>query len=490
MLSNNNSQNTTSAIESQSAHIDNNLYVLWLSKPLDAEKSAESALLLADKMDVSISKIMHLLSKKSGPLSKPISKSKALKLQKVLSSVSVDSEVIDYQKARSLLLAAKSNDNMNLTNEEKVVEEATVNVSTEENSLSLESGKAEDNIKLDLDEMVDKINAKAKSATAYTKPKKYAWKRFAVPVLLFLFFALGISYLVSSFMPQINNFTKNIFTSVSAASASPEVKENLNPADLRELPTAELLTLANAGAVSAQYELALKYTDKKDYESAIKWLKLAAGKNNREAQFLLGLFYQYGHGLSQDSTQAFKWYKQAADQGVAEAQYRLGLMYLNGEGTAVDKNRALELLSSAGRQNYGDAILTLDNLNGNTFESTDIFSIAKSASPAQLVTMLEPNQDLNQKDEYGQTPLMYASSSNNSEAVQILINMGADSNIQTEDGWTALMYAARDKPENIKTLLINGANQDLRNNDGKTALDIAKENYPETAEEFFILDEF
>jgi len=487
-------QNTTSAIEHQSVKADEKLFVLWLSKPLSAEKSAESALLLADKMDVSISKIMHLLSKKSGPLSKPISKSKALKLQKVLNSVGIDNEIIGHQKAISLLLAEKPGDSSNLATKENTTKGATA--AAEQNSPTVEpvindvDSKAADNMKLDLDDMVDKINSKAQAASLYAKPKKPAWRKFALPVLLFLSFALGISYLVASFMPQINNFSKNIFTSVSAASASPEVKENLNPTDLRKLATADLLTLANAGAVSAQYELALKYTDKKDYKSAIKWLKLAAEKNHREAQFLLGLFYQYGHGLNQDSTKAFNWYKQAAKQGVAEAQYRLGLMYLNGDGTTVDRNRALELLSSASRQNYGDAILTLDNLNGNTFESTDIFSIAKSASPSQLVAMLEPDQDLNQKDAYGQTPLMYASSNNNAEAVQILINMGADANLQTDDGWTALMYAARDNPENIKTLLINGADSELENNDGQTALDIAKENYPENAEEFFTIDEF
>ena len=54
------------------------------------------------------------------------------------------------------------------------------------------------------------------------------------------------------------------------------------------------------------------------------------------AQSNLGVMYENGTGVAQDSAAAVSWYRKAADQGDAKAQYNLGLMYAKGQGVPQD----------------------------------------------------------------------------------------------------------------------------------------------------------
>ena len=73
---------------------------------------------------------------------------------------------------------------------------------------------------------------------------------------------------------------------------------------------------------------------KKDYVTALKKYKSAAGKNDAYAQAQVGAFYSEGLGVVQDYAEAARWFKLAAAQGYAIAQYNLGLMYGKGRGVA------------------------------------------------------------------------------------------------------------------------------------------------------------
>lgn len=80
-------------------------------------------------------------------------------------------------------------------------------------------------------------------------------------------------------------------------------------------------------------------TIEQNYYEAYTWFMKAATSNYApiaKARYFLGLMYQKGLGIEQDSFQAVQWYKLAAIQGDPEAQYNLGLMYMNGEGIAQD----------------------------------------------------------------------------------------------------------------------------------------------------------
>jgi ankyrin repeat protein len=59
----------------------------------------------------------------------------------------------------------------------------------------------------------------------------------------------------------------------------------------------------------------------------------------------------------------------------------------------------------------------------------------------------------------------------------VLIDAGADVNLQDENGWTALHIAASVNNQEIVEILVDaGANLDMETLDGYTALDLALQN--------------
>lgn len=88
--------------------------------------------------------------------------------------------------------------------------------------------------------------------------------------------------------------------------------------------------------------------------------------------------------------------------------------------------------------------------------------------------------DINYKTKYSNYTLLmlaseYAKKGDNQEIVQLLIDKGADINLQDWNGWTALHKAARfsrdGSTENVVKMLIDaGANLDLKTKYGTTAL--------------------
>ena len=52
--------------------------------------------------------------------------------------------------------------------------------------------------------------------------------------------------------------------------------------------------------------------------------RVLAEQGSAEAQFSLGVAYDTGQGVAQDSAEALRWYRLAADQGHASAQFNVG----------------------------------------------------------------------------------------------------------------------------------------------------------------------
>ncbi|HID44278.1 MAG TPA: lytic transglycosylase [Chromatiaceae bacterium] len=65
-----------------------------------------------------------------------------------------------------------------------------------------------------------------------------------------------------------------------------------------------------------------------------------ANKGNAQAQFSLGVAYEYGEGVDKSPQEARSWYCRAAFQGLEDAWYNLGWMYVNGHGVASDDDVA------------------------------------------------------------------------------------------------------------------------------------------------------
>ena len=66
-----------------------------------------------------------------------------------------------------------------------------------------------------------------------------------------------------------------------------------------------------------------------DMEKAASLYRMAAMKNDKEAQYSLGQLYFYGKGVKQDRAQAFFWFQKSASAGYSSAQNALSNYFCN-----------------------------------------------------------------------------------------------------------------------------------------------------------------
>ncbi|MDO5112236.1 MAG: serine/threonine-protein kinase [Clostridia bacterium] len=86
------------------------------------------------------------------------------------------------------------------------------------------------------------------------------------------------------------------------------------------------------------------------YRDAAELFAEAAQYGYTQAEYELGVCYQYGVGVKQDYTKAAELFAKAADKGKAEAQTNLGVLYAEGKGVTEDLGKALELFNLAAAQ--------------------------------------------------------------------------------------------------------------------------------------------
>jgi len=116
----------------------------------------------------------------------------------------------------------------------------------------------------------------------------------------------------------------------------------------------------------------------------------------------------------------------------------------------------------------------------------DIFSAALSGIISKLRSFISAGEDVNARDEYGNTPLHRATSRGNLEAVRFLLKQGADVNARDRFGDSPLHIAAMlrnlEAVKIVKILLEQGADVNARNRYRRTALHIAERNSGEMVE--------
>lgn len=78
----------------------------------------------------------------------------------------------------------------------------------------------------------------------------------------------------------------------------------------------------------------------------------AALEGSAEAQFELGLLFEYGRDVNQDDSIAADWYEMAAAQQFSNAQYRLAILFDNGWGIEADQKKAFTLYESAAQNGH------------------------------------------------------------------------------------------------------------------------------------------
>lgn len=138
-------------------------------------------------------------------------------------------------------------------------------------------------------------------------------------------------------IPEISSDIREAYVRMMRPEAKPDTQTALR----QELRTDE--PNEDMGEVKAFKDAALAYANAGDEENAVKSYRKAAALGDAEAQFLLGIHYSLGQGVSQDNEKALHWFRLAADQGYADAQYELAVLYQYGAiGVEADPAKAAD----------------------------------------------------------------------------------------------------------------------------------------------------
>jgi ankyrin repeat protein len=106
----------------------------------------------------------------------------------------------------------------------------------------------------------------------------------------------------------------------------------------------------------------------------------------------------------------------------------------------------------------------------NAETATDIFAAIRSNDLATLKTLTATSA--NQRGDRDTTPLMFAGAFGSVDAVQLLLDAGADVNAKNALGYTALMWSVTE-PAKAGLLIAHGADVNAKSRTGRTALIIA-----------------
>jgi hypothetical protein len=109
--------------------------------------------------------------------------------------------------------------------------------------------------------------------------------------------------------------------------------------------------------------------------------------------------------------------------------------------------------------------------------SPSLIASAKKGNAQQVSESVKAGADVNSRDEFGATALMWGALRGYHDVVAVLLSLKADPNLQDTRGQTALHRAAmRGKSDIVKLLLDSGADRTLKDAAGKDAAAIAVEN--------------
>jgi TPR repeat protein len=485
------------------------------------------ALQLAEKFNVSIAKMNRLLRNNQGPITRPISERDANKIAKVLGRAGIEVAVVRSDLNAVLLVEepiVSSEDKLELREMLAGSFEAELPQAERLGDSALEVRPS----------IVSSLKAAKKTPVPLSvTPSKFLSRPVMIALVSLLFTILTVTFGVSLMMPDRpllpSQAEEADVPSETEASGETEPSGQLQLTAFEQGMAASTLgdyskalelwrVSADEGDRQAQFELAWLYMNglgtAKNVEKAAEYFGKAAEQGQIEAQHKLGQLYLEGQGVPQDDAEAAKWLKAAALQGYGESQLLLGQLYLGSEGFEINLLEADTWLTMAAKQGVAGATKALDELqtlqesktpatdpqsnadmqsstNGQgstssqssaeTQIATDIFMAVEKGDPQEVIRAVLAGADVNVRSQDGYTALMYAVTKGNPDVVREIISGGAEIDMQSSTGWTALMFAAKDQPALIELLVNAGADKTLKNNTGQTAYDVAVMFQPSSA---------
>lgn len=122
------------------------------------------------------------------------------------------------------------------------------------------------------------------------------------------------------------------------------------------------------------------------YKRFVDWAQGKEGERNARGQFLLGLSYQEGRGVTESSIGAFGAYKRAAELGCQDAKVEVARCYLNGYGVKKDKVEAEILLEPLAEEGNATAQYLMSRV---TFGEKSMAWLKKAACHGEALVQTE-----------------------------------------------------------------------------------------------------
>jgi ankyrin repeat protein len=244
---------------------------------------------------------------------------------------------------------------------------------------------------------------------------------------------------------------------------------------------AMLRASAQAGDARSEYLLGLMYADGLGVSPSLPdariWLQRAAEKSDADAALALaGLL---ASGTAKERASASAWVARAAREGQTLAQHlaQTGALPLAPSRNTGDARLARELARWAVRNGDEKTLRTVLGLHGATgvddFGRSLLHEAARAGSGVMVSQLLAAGIAAG-PDHFGTTPLMLAAQAELPDAMVALLQQPGALRLRDRGGNDALMYAARaGRSVQVKQLLAAGADLSTVNADSMTALDAA-----------------
>ena len=108
---------------------------------------------------------------------------------------------------------------------------------------------------------------------------------------------------------------------------------------------------------------------------------------------------------------------------------------------------------------------TKQNLNAQ------LLIASQNGDVKEVRSLISQATDVNVRDEYGWTPILWAAMNGHTDVVRVLLAAGANPNTRNKYGWTPLMWAAgQGYGEIVRSLITSGARLNAQDHNGWTAI--------------------
>ncbi len=236
---------------------------------------------------------------------------------------------------------------------------------------------------------------------------------------------------------------------------------------------------ASFGSAAADQARAALRT--KQFATAVATLEAAASHGDGAAQYLLGLTYASGVGVTASDTEARRWLAAAASSRAPEASdASYALAGLLARGSPAERAEALTWLTRAARAGHPQAqrllaanALPLDRALPDAHDARrcrELLFWAARHDNAAAVQAFVPLAGINAVDDFGRSALEEAAAAGAPHALAQLLAAGADAHHADASGATALMLASATDSEAALRALLGVSELEAHDHTGHTAL--------------------